>query len=250
MTTQTTVSETTIFTGDAQPSTEGTGDLLINTLVGEGKKFKTPEDLAKGKLEADRFIEQVKLENAELRKQLEERTTLEQSLEEIKKARANPAGKELEPANSALDEKELQSLIQRTIDSAAKNKELESNILLSDRAVVEHMAGDRAKAEQFLKSKAAELNVGIDFLMSMAGRSPKAFLSLIGVDTSKVQTSTHVSPKSSVNTDADDYVPNGGSPKAGTKEYYENLRRTNAKVYWTPKIQNEIFQARKEGRYS
>ena len=39
----------------------------LKELVGEGKKFKTVEDLAKGKAESDAFISSVTRENKELR---------------------------------------------------------------------------------------------------------------------------------------------------------------------------------------
>ena len=40
----------------------------LQELVGEGKKFKSIEDLAKSKVEADRFIDKLKSENDALRK--------------------------------------------------------------------------------------------------------------------------------------------------------------------------------------
>lgn len=245
----TTPSDATIFTGDNQTPPTGDAGELLNTLVGEGKKFKTTEDLARGKREADLFIEQMKNENAALRKELEERTTLEQSIEEIKRTRGQPAGKEVEPSASvAVDENKIKDLVKQTIDATAKSKEVETNILASDRAVVQHLGGDRAKAESFLHAKAKDLNVGIDFLMSMAGRSPKAFLNLLGIEVESKAPQTSVTQRSSVNTDANDFVPTGGI-KQGSKEYFDEIRRTNKNLYWSPKIQNEIFQARKEGKY-
>jgi hypothetical protein len=44
----------------------------VSDLVGEDKKFKTVEDLAKGKLEADSYIEQLKEENRIAREKLGE----------------------------------------------------------------------------------------------------------------------------------------------------------------------------------
>src|SRR5690606_26975993 len=56
----------------------------IDLLVGEDKKYKTVEDLAKSRLEADEFIERLKRENAEMRGTLSEK---EAEYERILKAR-------------------------------------------------------------------------------------------------------------------------------------------------------------------
>lgn len=50
-----------------QPRTED----VLSELVGDGKKFKSPEDLAKAKLEADKHISKIEEENAALRKKVE-----------------------------------------------------------------------------------------------------------------------------------------------------------------------------------
>ena len=42
---------------------------ILDALVGEGKKYANLEELAKGKAEADSFIDKLKDENSDLRKQ-------------------------------------------------------------------------------------------------------------------------------------------------------------------------------------
>ena len=44
---------------------------VLETLVGDGKKFKTPEDLAKGKVEADAFIETLKNQIGLMKQEME-----------------------------------------------------------------------------------------------------------------------------------------------------------------------------------
>mgnify|MGYP000205087855 CR=1 FL=1 len=53
-------------TGTTTPATQTTSD-IVSALVGEGKKYKTLDDLAKGYINADGFIEQLKAENRELK---------------------------------------------------------------------------------------------------------------------------------------------------------------------------------------
>ena len=45
--------------GQATTPEAGTNPSVVGELVGEGRKFNDVEALAKGKLEADRFIEQM-----------------------------------------------------------------------------------------------------------------------------------------------------------------------------------------------
>ena len=52
---------------NATPAGTSGGEDLLASLVGEGRKFKTPGDLARGKIEADNFIEKLKEENTALR---------------------------------------------------------------------------------------------------------------------------------------------------------------------------------------
>lgn len=249
--TQAKVSETTtIFTGEqpvVQP-TVTTGGELLNTLVGEGKKYKTVEDLAKSRLEADAFIEQLKAEKEEIRKDLESRLSLEQSLKEIKEARgATPPAKE-EPASVPLDEQTIEQMIERTIEARNKKKTTAANIKEADRVIVDYMAGDRVKAEAFIKGKAEELGVGMEFLMSMAANSPKAFFSLVGVEPQKQTAPASVSVKSTVNTEAKDFANMGGI-KPESKAYFDKIRRENPSQYWKAETQKALFKAKRDGKY-
>ena len=73
----------TVFDEATGTPKEETQTSELADLVGEGKKFATVEDLAKGKQESDRFIEQLQGELSGLREDLGKRMTSEQVLEEI-----------------------------------------------------------------------------------------------------------------------------------------------------------------------
>src|SRR4029450_8159059 len=62
----------------------------LEELVGEGKKFKTPEDLARGKAESDSFIERLQKELHGLRNELKSRLQLEEVVDRISSASKSP----------------------------------------------------------------------------------------------------------------------------------------------------------------
>ena len=69
------MTDATIFneggsTNETPTTPEATTDgQLFPALVGDGQKYKTPEELAKAYSNADQFIEQLKDENRKLREQ-------------------------------------------------------------------------------------------------------------------------------------------------------------------------------------
>ena len=243
----------TVFQAADQP--EGTinatdGDLL-SQLVGEGKKFKDPEALAKGKLESDAFIEQIKNENAGLRKELEERVKLSQILDEIKKGTGNqPGGSKDTSQPQALDPDEVKKLIKNTLNETVQENTAKQNVLEAERTVIEKL-GSKDAALKFITEKAREMGVSGDWLMSVAASNPKALYAVLGLEATgnKQQPTNVTSPDSSVNTSKQQFAPNGGQVKAGTKDYFEKIRKENPSLYWKPEIQNEIFEARKRGTY-
>src|SRR5688572_12541162 len=72
---------------------------ILEQLVGEGKKFADAEALAKCKAESDAFIETLKREQAELRRELDTRLSLEDFLDQQKATPA--AGTPSTPASNS-----------------------------------------------------------------------------------------------------------------------------------------------------
>lgn len=204
-------------------------------LVGEGKKFSTPEALAKGKLEADAYIEQLKSEQAQLRAELEKRPSKEELLD-IVKAAQNESGN----TKPGLDEEAVKSMINAQVQemTAAEKREANSQKVIS--TMVEKF-GD--KAAEVTAAKARELNVSVDYLKNMAETSPALFLQTMGVTASQQGRDTsNQNLGGSVNTEQ---LQQGSAPKADSWSYYENMRKENPSEYFSPKVQNEIFEKRK-----
>lgn len=153
-------------------------------LVGEGKKFKDDEALAKGKLEGDRHITTLEAELATLRTELNKRKTLEEVVEQIKSARVQPdSGNNQKPivpetpSDAGINNKDdILKLVnqtinqQKTIDQARLNVE-------TVRSELHKVWGD-AYPEK-LAQATKELEVSKEFLASMAETNPKAFLKVV-----------------------------------------------------------------------
>ena len=252
--TQATSEATTLFSTTAeaptgqQPTNNQTS--FANELVGEGKKFKDVDALAKSKLEADKFIEQLKSEKEEMRKELNKRLEQESILESLKqmvpKPSDNAAGARHEAAPSQED---IGKLVDERLSEREKTKTYEDNVMAADTFVSSKFA-NRDEASAFLDKKATELGINKKWLMDMAGRSPKALYSLLGFSSEAPDKGTTgggspapIVNKSTVLTEAN---PSGGKK---TKSHYEDIRKANPALYFSAKVQNEIFKSKRDGNY-
>lgn len=212
-------------------------------LVGEGKKFKDDEALAKGKYESDAFIEQLQGELSGIRQELDKRLTLEEVLSKINESKSNdsrsdPSGQieNQDHGKAALTQDEVLNLVRQTLSqeqqqaAAARNVDIVRNEL------------SKAWGSSFptkLKSVAGELGVSEQFLNDMAAKSPAAFLKLVNAEPTQrqpfeapVQSSVRMQSQSN----------------AGIKNYahYQKLKKEDPRRYWSVEVQGEIHKAARE----
>ena len=208
----------------------------LNLLVGEGKKFKSVEDLAKGKLEADRFIEQLLREKAEQQETLTRLATEAQVGATLKQSTAQETTST--NTKSQVGESDLKTLVQQTIQDLFAERETQNNVVEVNKKL-QATFGDKA-AEQVAK-RASELNVGVEFLRSVAAKSPAAFYKLLDTPTGlaagsavaqSTVTSSLTNETKSVRSWAD----------------YQAIRKADPVLYHSPAMQKEIFTAVKEGK--
>lgn len=215
-------------------------------LVGEGKKFKDEEALARAKYEADLFIQKVTAENEEMRKELATRMTLEEFWEKTKTTQ----GKTNEDhGDNRREESEAQKIAPKPEDIAEMvRRELSTEKTKAQKAEnVEYVRSELTKTwgpnfQERLVRKAQELGSSVEFLGSMAETQPKAFLALM------VGTPATGKPRTT-----DDYVPPrttittpSYSGDSRNFQYYEKMRKENPNQYWQPRTQNEMFKIARE----
>ena len=226
-------------TNTVEPSSEPSA---FETLVGEDRKFKNPEDLAKGKLEADKFIDQLKSELSGLREELNKRLTSEEVLEKIREENKNYVSQQGENTTPSLSEDKVEELVKKTLDSTRNEETKISNLKAVDNRLVE-MFGD--KAGQWLYKKSQELGVSPGFLEDVAKTSPSAFFNTVGLTESNIQNKSGVTT-SSINTEVLQTVTQKTQAQVGTKRYYDEIKKSDPKRYWSPAIQNEIMKSFQE----
>ncbi len=210
----------------------------LELLVGEGKKFKTPEDLAKGKLESDRFIEQLKREQAELRQELNTRLSLEEFLDQQKAL-----------SNTQVPEVPTQTTRTENVESLTK---AEISAIVRDALTYEKTTASQAENMNYVRSElinswgpdytkklaaqAADLGVDKEFLNNLAATKPKAFLKLVQAQAPQAVDTTSVTPpRSSVRV-------NTNTSGMKNETYYAKLRKSDPKTYFSPAVQAERHQ--------
>lgn len=195
-------------------------------LVGEGKRYKTPAELAKGKLAADEAIRQREAENAQLRAQLAELTTKLQ-------------GTQPEPlsASGGLDDDELVNKIVQVQQKLRTQEQVTANVETVKNTLLE-LFGNFETADAHIAAKARDLGMSIEQLQSLAAERPKAFFKLIEVTE---PTPAATPSRGTVNPVALQNLQGATQVKPGTYEYYQNIHKTNPKLYFTPEIQNALM---------
>lgn len=231
----------------SEPNDLGNEDInldavTLETLVGEGQKYANADALAKAYIHADNFGNTLKGENAELRAELK-------VLKDMLEANQNKPPVQTEPRNidppaaplsephseKRGEEKDMTTLIREELERTSKEKLFSDNVNSVSERLASHF-GDPVNARNALAKKAKELGVGVDWLMDVAGKSPDAFYSTIGIDRRSFSTP---SSGGTVNTSA---FSSSGSKK--DFKYYEELRKTNPNSYYSRAIQKEMFASR------
>lgn len=233
---------TTLFNSDGstiqpQGQTELEGSAL-EVLVGDGKKFKDVEALARAKMESDAFIEQLKREAAGVREELNTRVNMQDFLDQLKAqtSRSEPdpqvLGDQVDTGKPLSDE-ELQS----KVDAILNKKQLESEAQRNEAFVVSELVkvyGNNYEAK--VLARASELGVNKEFLLDMAKRTPKAFLELVVVQTTRNDPNQAVPPRSS------GAPPSPLSQGVRNESYYKKLKKDNPVLYLSPKVQLQEYQ--------
>lgn len=231
----------------AEAQTFETKESFVKKLVEErGENWQDPEVIAKGKLEADNHIKELERQLEELRGDLSKNEYAKQLLETLQgKAEAptssNPveSQKQQSEEGSAADQNttgdagDLESLVEETIRKREQQQTAQQNLTQVQETLSKAFG---TEANKVVQERAKELGMSLDRLQEIATESPSAFMRLIG-EAPAVE--SNPAPSSSVNTTA---KFNQSSER--NWQYYQNLRRTNSKQYYSPKVQNQLVQDR------
>lgn len=195
----------------------------------------TPENekILKAKAESDRFIEQLKRETAELRQEVSSKATIDEILTKIKESQGD-----VQPPNpvpqvpNQPDTPDVESLVTTLIEKREAERLTRQNEQVVADKLREKFGNDAAL---HLNQKARELNTSVKELQEIARRNPQMFFRLTGLDQAPVSAPTQVAPQSRLN------VPPTPA-NVRDRKYYENLKRTDKKKYFSPETQLQLYK--------
>lgn len=180
----------------------------VDEYVGEGKKYKTAEDALKSIPHAQRHVQTLEKELAELREKVNKATTLDEVLEKMKpqeKSAERPSVQELNP--SAIAEIVQQQLLEE------KSKEVQEQNQAQVISKLTERFGDKAE-EQYI-NKAKELNLSITDMNSLARKSPAVVLAAFKEAESPAPSRTEANSTTSIMPSGDDGIDRTKAPITG-----------------------------------
>lgn len=250
---------TTLFNNSADvTNADNAGNEEIKSyaevLVGDGKKFKDMEALAKGKYESDQFIARLEREMSELRNDLNARANLEELVNRL--GSTNNNGADSQQPQAARDDGRGNENSNQTIpvdlNALIEQKFNERNNQLAKASNLKTVEDELKKAwgsnyVHKLKQVVETIGVSPDLIDDVAARSPQAAIKLLLGDTKDRTTINAAPPATSVNTfglasgvDANEAIRN--------REYFTKMRRENPKEYWSSRNQNKMHELALAGK--
>lgn len=174
-------------------------------LVGEGKKFKTPEDLAKGKYESDMYINTLTRQFDELRKDFlkerEENTSrakLQELIDQVKSQQTNsstnPNAKVTEEKPS-VDIKEIETLVSSKIKEDKETSRREANFNLVKSKLMERYGNN---FQSVLDQQIKDLDLTINEANELARTRPQVFIKTLGLDQPQIKEGFQSPPRNNL----------------------------------------------------
>lgn len=212
---------------------EGNQSYVEALVKAKGDHWKDPEVMAKGKLEADDTIKELKQQLKELQEANASGKKLEDLVEQIEKATKSKPNTESDTKTS-VSEEDIQSLVEKTLTKKERESTAKQNLERVDSHLTEAF-GDEAKS--VVQKKAQELGMSIDRLRELASESPNAFLTLIGEKPKEPKVNT----EGSIRTEG---LKTNTSRDKRNHAYYQEMRRKNPQLFNSAATQNKMIQDR------
>lgn len=222
----------------------------VEELVGEGKKFKTIEDLAKGKAEADAFIafknreyDTLKEDYLNLRKEHTAGSRLEDLITKLSLTQ-QPSSNESPEVNEenkvpAYKPEDIDARVLETVSRLETQRKETANFNEVQAKLQEKLGPNY---ENILKQQVADLGLSPEDVNTLAKKSPKAFFKTLGLEEKQQGDNTFNAPPRSQNR-SDSFAP---SSTKRTWAYYEKMRKEQPSVYLNPKTQVQMHKDHKE----
>jgi hypothetical protein len=228
------VTDVDLFAAPAPTAPQVPAEISVNELVGEGKKYKTPDELAKAKIHADRHIETLEQTLEALRADLNTRITLEEFMTKVSSKDGAPqvvepsASNVVPPANTdALTPEKVLELVRA--EEAKKARAANTEFVKQE--LTKKYGGDYLNS---LNAKTAELGLTPKQVQEMAATAPKALLALFDKP-APAPTAPVAPPRNAINSAAQPPLSNERDAA-----YYKNLLKTDPRKYWSRDVQIQM----------
>ena len=210
-------------------------DNPLEVLVGEGKKFADVAALAKAKLEADSFIEQLKREAQELRQEVSSKATMDEIMTQIRQLAPKPVEGQppVTPVVPSQNQDDLETVVSRLLEQRKNEDKVSHNRSAVEAKIAEKWGAD---AQLQMNKKAKELGVELSYLQKIATESPSAFFRLVGLDQSPVQAQPVVAPRSGVN------PPQTQGSDVRNDKYWQAVKARNPQEYFSKAAMNQRYK--------
>jgi hypothetical protein len=225
---------------DLQPPQLDETKKYYEELVGEGRKFKDPEALARSKFEADSYIEILKRQKDELRAdylKMREETMAKAKLEElIDRHSKQLSGENKKPDDTAvkpLDPAELDRIFGEKINAYELANRQRVNLKTVKDKLIERFGKNY---QSTVKEQIQDLGITEEVFNQMAQNYPQMVFKALEIDRPPQREDFPAPPRNSVNRPA-----NKGETKR-TWTYYQELKKTNPKLYLDPKTTNQMHK--------
>src|SRR5258706_1081853 len=220
-------------------------DNYLENLVGEGKKFKTPEDLAKGKYISDNYILTLESQLDQMRGdylKLHEEQVAKAGLQELidkMNIQNKPVAVDNKPlvpeTKSPIDPKQIEDLIDSRMSQREQAKREAENVQFV-KTKLEATLGK--EYHENLQSRMAELDLSADQFNTMARNNPKALTKLLELEPQFVPSrDPFAPPRSQVRTDQ-------FKPKTEVRDWawYQDLKVKETKKYYSPQTNVQMHK--------
>lgn len=216
----------------------------LSELVGEGRKYKTPNDLAKAYSHADRALvisnrtkDQLRDDYLALKTEFETSKRFEQLVDQLdKRSQLPPVISETPPAKDreqpSFDPAVIDARVSETVQRL-KQQEKESQNFNTVMSRLNERFG--SNYQNILKEQTQALGLTADDVNSLAKKSPTAFFKTMGLE--QMPTQPFDAPPRSQTTG---FRPQGEKKRDWT--YYQDIKKNNPQEYKSSRIQNQMLK--------
>lgn len=219
---------------------------FLGELVGEGKKFKDAQALARGKYEADRTVDMLKFRMDELRsdyqKLHEEKTNGAKLAELLERLEKGPAQKQTDGVitpnaenvnEPKINPEDIKKDVLAEIRRDEEEKRAKANFDMVQKRLQERFGNNFQKV---LNEQRESLELTVEDINNLARKSPEAFFRAVGLDQEK-KSDFQAPPRS-------DHRSDSFSPRneKRTWSWYQELKKTDPNLYRSSKITNQMMK--------